>query len=94
MPGEERRKRADFHLRIMYFRHKTCQTIFATRNSDQKLFTPKECTLQIFSLTVKQRKCNNIKDELLAGKIGTADCLLTNFTLVFNIILNYANSSK
>ena len=83
----ERRKRADFHLRIIYSRHKTCQIIFIIRNSDQKLFTPKERTLQIFSLTVKQRKCINISDELLAGKIGRAFCLLTNFTFVCNIIL-------
>ena len=84
---EKRRRTADFHLRIMYSRHETCHTIFTARNSDQKLFTPKERALQIISLTVKQRQCINISDELLAGKIGTAVCLLTNFTFVCNIIL-------
>ena len=82
-----RRKRAIFDLRIMYSRHKTCHTISTTRNSDQKLFTPKERTLQISSVTVKQRKCINISDELLSGKIGTAVCLLANLTFVCNIIL-------
>ena len=46
---------------LLLARHENCQFFYMTIFSGQKFYTLKVCQLRLFLLTIKQRKCINIK---------------------------------